>query len=143
MKFCENCNKNIMPIKKFSVKWFLIDLLTIVGGGIYIIYYLFFKKKSCPICGCKHLEHENDNIIEGECLPKLSKLDIIAENTESNKEKWKSKLEISKQKGKINEDNLSIAKAQTAETIRKRKAGELPWQIAKAEKKLAKLNKIS
>lgn len=50
MKYCVSCGQNVQPVKKFSVGWFLFSCLTIVGGGIYILYWAFFKKKTCPIC---------------------------------------------------------------------------------------------
>ena len=154
MKFCKACNQNVMPTKKFSVVWFLIDLLTIVGGGIYIIYYLFFKKKGCPICGNNHLEHKHDEETIGtDGLPKNTHYDdmVIKMKAErkANGNITPDYLTKQLEEDKLKPTELSIAKdkyaeskAKTAETIRKRKAGELPWQIKKKEKKLAKLNKI-
>lgn len=51
LKYCQSCGQNVQPIKKFSIGWFLFSCLTIVGGGIYILYWAFAKKKTCPICG--------------------------------------------------------------------------------------------
>lgn len=51
MKYCPNCNQNVQPDKKFSIGWFLFSCITVVGGGVYIIYWALFKKKTCPICG--------------------------------------------------------------------------------------------
>lgn len=50
MKYCLSCGQNVQPTKKFSIVWFLINCLWLVGGFVYILYYLIFKKKTCPIC---------------------------------------------------------------------------------------------
>lgn len=130
MQYCKNCGQNVTPIKKFSVVWFIIDCLTLVGGAVYIIYFLFFKKKTCPVCNGNNFEHEHtigeaDNIIQAP----------------STKEKWKELQEKIDQQSIKAEAQYASAKERTAETIRKRKAGELPWQIAKAEKKRLKEEK--
>ena len=66
MKYCKVCNQNVMPVKQFSVGWFILNLLTVVGGGIYIINFLFLKKKVCPNCHCNKLEGKHDIIINCE-----------------------------------------------------------------------------
>ena len=50
MKFCPSCNQMVRPAKKFSIGWFLINCLWIIGGGVYLLYWMFLKRKSCPIC---------------------------------------------------------------------------------------------
>ena len=59
MKYCKNCNQNITPTKKFSILWFLINCLWIVGGVFYVLYYFMFKKKTCPICNSSNFENVN------------------------------------------------------------------------------------
>lgn len=56
MKYCKSCEQNVQPTKKFSIVWFLINCLWLVGGVVYILYYLFGKSKVCPICGGKDFE---------------------------------------------------------------------------------------
>lgn len=51
MKYCVSCGQNVQPSKKFSIGWFLFNCLTVVGGGLYILYWAFLKKRTCPICG--------------------------------------------------------------------------------------------
>lgn len=126
MKYCPNCKQNVEPKKKFSI---ICCVLT--AGFIYIPYYLFFKKKSCPICGNKHLEKEHDmnqcDLLNGVGLPQPTVKQIYQE-----------KLDKAIEKDKEATAKYNDAKNATAETIRKRQAGELPWQIKKAEKKAAK-----
>ena len=55
MKYCLNCKQNVMPSKKFSIGWFLINCLWIVGGGVYLVYWALLKKKTCPLCGGTNL----------------------------------------------------------------------------------------
>lgn len=50
MKYCTACKQNVGPTKKFSILWFLINCLWLIGGVVYIIYFLLLKKKTCPIC---------------------------------------------------------------------------------------------
>lgn len=97
MKYCKICNQNVTPVKKFSIGWFLFDLLTVVGGGIYILYYLFFKKKVCPMCNTNQLEDMHDNISDNDS-PTISdnslsgKIDKWATDAENNKLRAKIKL---------------------------------------------------
>jgi|GEM_PF-1384288 len=58
MKYCKNCTQNVQPTKKFSFMWFIINCLWIVGGGVYIIYFIM-KKKTCPMCGDTNFEHKH------------------------------------------------------------------------------------
>jgi hypothetical protein len=132
MKYCRSCGQNVQPTKKFSIAWFLINCIWLVGGIVYIIYFLFFKKKTCPICNGNNFEHEH----------KAGEADNIAE-APSSKEVWGDKLEKQKANRLIAEAELQKSKETLAETMRKRKAGELPWQIKKAQRKEAKLNKVN
>lgn len=130
MKYCKNCGQNVEPTKKFSIGWFLINFLWIIGGGVYLLYWLFLKKKTCPICHSNNFEHahkpgEADNIVKGP----------------TEKEVWQDKLNKQKENGLKAEAELAASKETLAETMRKRKAGELPWQIKKAQKKQEKLDK--
>lgn len=49
-KRCSYCEKFVAPSKDFSWAWFLFFCLTGIGGILYILYYLFFKSRVCPIC---------------------------------------------------------------------------------------------
>ena len=89
IKYCNACGQNIQPIKKFSIGWFLFSCLTIVGGGIYILYFLFFKNKVCPICCGNELEDKRDikDFTPGE--PGLSE----KERKQKNLDTWVKKQE--------------------------------------------------
>ena len=51
MRKCENCKKKVVPIKKFSVGWFIVLLiLGVLPGILYILYYSLIKKPRCPMC---------------------------------------------------------------------------------------------
>jgi len=134
MKYCAACHQNVMPTKKFSIVWFIINCLWLVGGIVYVIYFIM-KKKSCPICGNNQLQSKQDDIINSDSIvPVLSKSEQFSKDMEEMNIRAKAMHEKSK-------TNYEIAKARTAETIRKRKAGELPWQIKKAERKLVREQK--
>lgn len=130
MKYCNNCGQNVIPEKKFSVVWFLINCLWLVGGIVYIIYFIFMKKKVCPICHGSNLEREHDINEVNNALPVPTTIEI-----------YQDKLDKAIAKNEEAKAKYETAKETTAETIRKRKAGELPWQIKAAEKKAAKEQK--
>lgn len=44
-KWCNLCNRNIIPKKDFSWVGFVFG-----AGFLYMAYYLFLKKRRCPIC---------------------------------------------------------------------------------------------
>ena len=52
IKFCNLCNRNISPKKKFSWLWFILPGLVtgFIGSIVYLLYYWFVKKPACPIC---------------------------------------------------------------------------------------------
>lgn len=58
MKYCSDCCQNVIPTKKFSILWFLVNCLWLVGGLVYIVYYFAIKKKTCPICGGSNFKPE-------------------------------------------------------------------------------------
>jgi len=58
MKYCMACNQNVTPTKKFSVLWFLINCLWLIGGVFYVLYYFTIKKKVCPICNGSQFDQE-------------------------------------------------------------------------------------
>lgn len=68
MKYCKNCKQNVEPTKKFSFGWFIVNCLWLVGGVVYIIYFIS-KKKTCPICKGDNFEHTHStneiNVIKG------------------------------------------------------------------------------
>lgn len=57
MQFCSSCNQNVRAEKKFSIGWFLVNCFWVIGGGVYLLYWMFLKGKSCPICGNKNLHN--------------------------------------------------------------------------------------
>jgi len=58
MKYCNVCKQNVTPIKRnFSFFWF-----TITFGIFYIPYHLFLKRKFCPICRKRRLEHKHSQV---------------------------------------------------------------------------------
>jgi predicted nucleic-acid-binding Zn-ribbon protein len=59
MKYCKNCGQNVSPTKKFSFGWFIVNCLWLVGGIVYLFYFLFMKKKVCPMCGAHNFEHKH------------------------------------------------------------------------------------
>jgi len=139
MKYCKVCGQNVEPVKKFSIPFFLINCLWLVGGIVYVIYYIFMKKKTCPICGGEQLEqaHSRDEA-NGTTLTREEtwKIESDAQKLKLAQTKDRYAQEITDAKAKNAE-----AKAAVAETMRKKKAGELPYQIKAAEKKAAKLSK--
>lgn len=49
--WCDSCRKYILPIKVFNRRvFFILLLLTFIGGVIYFIYYLISSGDTCPIC---------------------------------------------------------------------------------------------
>lgn len=80
MKYCRSCGQNVQPVKKFSIGWFLFNLLTVVGGGIYILYWAFAKKKTCPICG----GNDFDKPLSAQEITKLNKDEPIEHKPQVN-----------------------------------------------------------
>jgi len=64
MKYCTACNQNVTPTKKFSILWFLINCLWLIGGLVYVLYYFMFKKKVCPICNGSQFTNSEGIAIE-------------------------------------------------------------------------------
>lgn len=156
MKFCKDCSRNVQPTKKFSVGWFIVNCLWLIGGVVYIFYFLFAKKKVCPICGGDRFEHSHSN----------SEIDIEKGNIEassgSNYDEMVIRMKEDRASGKDNVESLRMKalasevsenkkaerkadwdklKAINIESKRKRTARELPWQIKADAKKLAKEQK--
>lgn len=48
MKYCINCQRNVVPRRVFSFLWFFL-----LVGFFYLLYYPF-KRKQCPSCGGKN-----------------------------------------------------------------------------------------
>ena len=49
--WCDSCRKQIIPIKIFNwFTFFILLLLTFIGGIIYLIYYMVSSGDTCPIC---------------------------------------------------------------------------------------------
>ena len=55
MKYCNACDRMVQPSKKFSIGWFLVNCIWIIGGPGYVLYWALLKGKKCPICGNGHL----------------------------------------------------------------------------------------
>lgn len=123
MKYCESCNQNVMPSKKFSIAWFLINCLWIIGGGVYLIYFIFAKKKVCPICSGNQLSKK----CSPEEITQINKTGKVKKtnqpDTGDNIVNWLSNF------NKKMENSNERMKIRNEENARKRKAGELPWQI--------------
>ncbi len=56
IRYCENCGKNVIPIKRFNWSMFLFLCLTFIGGIWYLWWYIFKPKTICPLCGSDGLE---------------------------------------------------------------------------------------
>lgn len=56
VKRCDYCGHIGKPRKPFSWLWFLLLAVTGVGALYYLIFYLFFKRRSCEVCGSRELE---------------------------------------------------------------------------------------
>lgn len=57
VQFCNLCDRNI-GVKKDSVSWFIVILLTfftLIGGVLYYLYKTNYVKGACPICGNTNL----------------------------------------------------------------------------------------
>jgi RNA polymerase subunit RPABC4/transcription elongation factor Spt4 len=46
VKYCMDCKRNVTPRKKFN--W--LPVIFVIGIPFYLPYYLFIKRKKCPIC---------------------------------------------------------------------------------------------
>jgi hypothetical protein len=50
MVICPHCQKDVLPMKHFSVFWFVVLLiLGILPGALYLVHYAV-KRPYCPIC---------------------------------------------------------------------------------------------
>jgi RNA polymerase subunit RPABC4/transcription elongation factor Spt4 len=58
IKYCPLCERKVEPVKKWSWGWFILLWLTIAGPLIYVLwYFIFARKKYCPMCGTKRLQN--------------------------------------------------------------------------------------
>lgn len=49
--WCDSCRRHILPIKIFNRRaFFMLFLITFIGGIIYLIYYMVSSGDTCPIC---------------------------------------------------------------------------------------------
>jgi len=55
-RYCEICERNIEPQKKFNWIAFLVLFLTGIGPIFYVFYYFIFKRKRCPICNGRQFD---------------------------------------------------------------------------------------
>jgi hypothetical protein len=51
MRYCDYCQRMVKRRKEFSWGWFVLFCLTGIGGFVYVFYFIFLKRKACPICG--------------------------------------------------------------------------------------------
>ena len=84
MKYCTTCGQNVNPTKKFSFAWFILNCLWIIGGGVYIIYWIALKRKTCPICHGHQLESKREAIDLKDDRPIQSVLSKTNQWTNSN-----------------------------------------------------------
>lgn len=88
MKYCTLCKRYVEPTKKFNWAIFLLGLLTFgTISVIYLLYYLFFAKKVCPICGTKQLIKYSPEDREAKNLEKQEKIEKIKETAGTIKDK--------------------------------------------------------
>lgn len=59
MRYCVACQRSVRPLKHFSWVAFLLWCLTGIGGFVYLLYYLIFKRRECPICRGKSFKAKN------------------------------------------------------------------------------------
>lgn len=60
IRFCNLCDRNIAPRKKFNWTIFLLGFLTFgIISTIYLIYFIVKPSNSCPICGNTDLKAPN------------------------------------------------------------------------------------
>lgn len=64
IKYCKVCNRNVTPIKKFSIGWFLVNCIWIIGGAVYILYWALLKKKTCPMCNSHEFGKAHKELIK-------------------------------------------------------------------------------
>ena len=55
MRYCNNCERMVEPLKRFNWAVFILGLFFTLGivSIIYLIYYLY-KEGSCPMCNARH-----------------------------------------------------------------------------------------
>ena len=91
MKYCKNCNQIVQPTKKFSITWFLINCCWIIGGGVYLLYFILMKKKICPMCHDVNFEHHDTKLGDDE-LHQLTRSEISCQNTHETNLRAKDRL---------------------------------------------------
>src|ERR1700738_369872 len=98
MKYCTTCGQNVNPTKKFSFGWFILNCLWIIGGGVYLLYWMALKKKACPICHGHQLKGSREAIDRENGTPiqsALSKPKLWAYNSDqSANDAYKQKLSM-------------------------------------------------
>lgn len=88
MKYCSLCQRYVEPQKKFSWPLFIFLCCTIVGGGVYLLwYFVFAKKKYCPICKSTKLVKYSPEDIESKKLEKQEKAEKRKEAIMNMKDK--------------------------------------------------------
>lgn len=81
MKYCTTCEQNVNHTKKFSFGWFILNCLWIIGGGVYIIYWIALKKGTCPICKGHPLKVKREAIDRENDMPIQSALSTPIQRT--------------------------------------------------------------
>jgi len=141
MKYCNSCNQNVSPSRKFSIVWFLINCLWLIGGIVYIIYY-FTKPKVCPICHGNQLEASRENIIiDGDIAnvtTKEAKQDRFEQNMKNSAIKQKEYREILLDKRVVLKEKNVIAKEKFAAARQKVKDESAARVLARQQRKLNK-----
>ncbi len=90
MKYCTTCGQNVNPTKKFSFAWFLLNCLWIIGAGVYIIYWIALKKRTCSVCHGHQFERKREAIDLKDDRP--------IESVLSKTNQWANSKDVHKQK---------------------------------------------
>ena len=55
MRYCPYCKRMVRPIKYISWGWFvLLVILGVLPGVLYLLLWVLFKRRECPICRGAH-----------------------------------------------------------------------------------------
>ena len=142
MKYCADCQRNVQPSKKFSIGWFLVNCIWILGAPVYLLYFVFAKKKTCPICGGNHFEASRENIVVdgniANVTTKEAKQERFEQNMKNSAIKQKEYREILLDKRVVLKEKNVIAKEKFAAARQKVKDESAARVLARQQRKLNK-----